>query len=83
MRLANKALLTKLSSVLSLRTKCAIKVSTEATTRLTKANREDSIRRNEIGVAMKLDSEDMKTIAKLTMFYLPLTFVAVRPFRLE
>ncbi|CVL05709.1 uncharacterized protein FPRN_14294 [Fusarium proliferatum] len=68
--------LSTLSSVLSLRTKCAIKVSTEATTRLTKANREDSIRRNEIGVAMKLDSEDMKTIAKLTMFYLPLTFVA-------
>ncbi|KAG5742750.1 hypothetical protein H9Q69_014301 [Fusarium xylarioides] len=55
---------------------CAIKASAEATTRLTKANREDSIRRNEIGVAMKLDSEDMKTIAKLTMFYLPLTFVA-------
>ncbi|KAF5539807.1 hypothetical protein FPHYL_12196 [Fusarium phyllophilum] len=69
-------LLAKLSSMLSLRTKCAIKASTEATTRLTKANRQDSIRRNEIGVAMKLDSEDMKTIAKLTMFYLPLTFVA-------
>ncbi|KAF5689987.1 hypothetical protein FDENT_4146 [Fusarium denticulatum] len=73
---ANQALLTKVSSMLSLRTKCAIKASTEATTRLTKANREDSIRRNEMKVAMKLDSEDMKTIAKLTMFYLPLTFVA-------
>ncbi|KAM5386253.1 hypothetical protein ACJA88_002403 [Fusarium oxysporum] len=55
---------------------CAIKASTEAMTRLTKANREDSIRMNEIGVAMKLDSEAMITIAKLTMFYLPLTFVA-------
>ncbi|EGU76489.1 hypothetical protein FOXB_13014 [Fusarium oxysporum f. sp. conglutinans Fo5176] len=55
---------------------CAIKASTEAMTRLTKANREDSIRMNEIGVAMKLDSETMITIAKLTMFYLPLTFVA-------
>ncbi|KAF5685935.1 hypothetical protein FCIRC_3033 [Fusarium circinatum] len=69
-------LLTKLSSMLSLRTKCAIKASTEATTRLTKANREDSIKMNEIGVAMKLDSEAMIAIAKLTMFYLPLTFVA-------
>ncbi|KAJ0133829.1 ATP-dependent DNA helicase pif1 [Fusarium oxysporum f. sp. albedinis] len=70
------AFLTKLSSMLSLRTDCAIKASTEAMTRLTKANREDSIRMNEIGVAMKLDSEAMITIAKLTMFYLPLTFVA-------
>jgi hypothetical protein len=83
MRLANQAFLTKLSSMLSLRTDCAIKASTEAMTRLTKANREDSIRMNEIGVAMKLDSEAMITIAKLTMFYLPLTFVAVRPIRLE
>ncbi|EXL42137.1 hypothetical protein FOCG_15483 [Fusarium oxysporum f. sp. radicis-lycopersici 26381] len=68
--------LSTLSSMLSLRTDCAIKASTEAMTRLTKANREDSIRMNEIGVAMKLDSEAMITIAKLTMFYLPLTFVA-------
>lgn len=46
-------------------------------TRLTEANREDSGRMNEIAIATKLDSEAMITIAKLTMFYLPSTFVAV------
>jgi hypothetical protein len=32
---------------------------------------------NDIAIATKLDSEAMITIAKLTMFYLPSTFVAV------
>ncbi|KAH7215691.1 hypothetical protein DER44DRAFT_856318 [Fusarium oxysporum] len=54
----------------------AIKASTEAMTRLTEANREDSGRMNDIAIATKLDSEAMITIAKLTMFYLPSTFVA-------
>lgn len=46
-------------------------------TRLTEANREDSGKMNDIAMATKLDSEAMITIAKLTMFYLPSTFVAV------
>ncbi|KAF4497652.1 hypothetical protein FAGAP_6184 [Fusarium agapanthi] len=65
-----------LSSLLSLRADSAIKASTEAMTRLTEANREDSGRMNEIAMDTKLDSEAMITIAKLTMFYLPSTFVA-------
>jgi hypothetical protein len=69
--------LPKLSSLLSLRTDSAIKASTEAMTRLTEANREDSGKMNDIAIATKLDSEAMITIAKLTMFYLPSTFVAV------
>ncbi|KAF5973709.1 hypothetical protein FBULB1_8148 [Fusarium bulbicola] len=68
--------LSTLSSLLSLRADSAIKASTEAMTRLTEANREDSGRMNEIAIATKLDSEAMITIAKLTMFYLPSTFVA-------
>ncbi|KAG9495453.1 hypothetical protein J7337_013701 [Fusarium musae] len=68
--------LSTLSSLLSLRADSAIKASTEAMTRLTEANREDSGRMNEISIATKLDSEAMITIAKLTMFYLPSTFVA-------
>ncbi|KAF5571842.1 hypothetical protein FPANT_13482 [Fusarium pseudoanthophilum] len=68
--------LATLSSLLSLRADSAIKASTEAMTRLTEANREDSGRMNEIAIATKLDSEAMITIAKLTMFYLPSTFVA-------
>uniref|UniRef100_A0A0D2YK23 Uncharacterized protein n=2 Tax=Fusarium oxysporum TaxID=5507 RepID=A0A0D2YK23_FUSOF len=68
--------LSTLSSLLSLRTDSAIKASTEAMTRLTEANREDSGRMNDIAIATKLDSEAMITIAKLTMFYLPSTFVA-------
>ncbi|KAI7763765.1 hypothetical protein LZL87_011622 [Fusarium oxysporum] len=65
-----------LSYLLSLRADSAIKASTEAMTRLTEANREDSGRMNEIAIATKLDSEAMITIAKLTMLYLPSTFVA-------
>ncbi|KAF5707637.1 hypothetical protein FGLOB1_6858 [Fusarium globosum] len=65
-----------LSSLLSLRADSAIKASTEAMTRLTEANREDSAKMNDIAMATKLDSEAMITIAKLTMFYLPSTFVA-------
>ncbi|KAF5631140.1 uncharacterized protein FTJAE_8006 [Fusarium tjaetaba] len=68
--------LSTLSSLLSLRTDSAIKASTEAMTRLTEANREDSGKMNDIAIATKLDSEAMITIAKLTMFYLPSTFVA-------
>ncbi|KAF9768021.1 hypothetical protein IL306_014738 [Fusarium sp. DS 682] len=68
--------LSTLSSLLSLRTDSAIKASTETMTRLTEANREDSGRMNDIAIATKLDSEAMITIAKLTMFYLPSTFVA-------
>ncbi|KAF5561707.1 hypothetical protein FNAPI_3536 [Fusarium napiforme] len=68
--------LSTLSSLLSLRADSAIKASTEAMKRLTEANREDSGRMNEIAIATKLDSEAMITIAKLTMFYLPSTFVA-------
>ncbi|KAI1043149.1 hypothetical protein LB505_006956, partial [Fusarium chuoi] len=68
--------LATLSSLLGLRADSAIKASTEAMTRLTEANREDSGRMNEIAIATKLDSEAMITIAKLTMFYLPSTFVA-------
>ncbi|RKK63003.1 hypothetical protein BFJ69_g16940 [Fusarium oxysporum] len=65
-----------LSSLLSLRADSAIKANTEAMTRLTEANREDSGKMNDIAIATKLDSEAMITIAKLTMFYLPATFVA-------
>ncbi|WAO92362.1 Hypothetical protein NCS54_00986800 [Fusarium falciforme] len=68
--------LSTLSSLLSLRTDSAIKASTEAMTRLSEANREDSCKMNDIAMATKLDSEAMITIAKLTMFYLPSTFVA-------
>ncbi|RKL33081.1 hypothetical protein BFJ72_g10097 [Fusarium proliferatum] len=68
--------LSTISSLLSLRTDNAIKASTEAMTRLTRDNREDSCRMNEIARDTKLDSEAMITIAKLTMFYLPSTFVA-------
>ncbi|KAI1013747.1 hypothetical protein LB503_010611 [Fusarium chuoi] len=68
--------LSTLSSLLSLRADSAIKASTEAMTRLTEANREDSGKMNDIAMATKLDSEAMITIAKLTMFYLPSTFVA-------
>ncbi|RBA15741.1 hypothetical protein FPRO05_12348 [Fusarium proliferatum] len=68
--------LSTLSSLLSLRTDSAIKANTEAMTRLAEANREDSGRMNEIAIATKLDSEAMITIAKLTMLYLPSTFVA-------
>ncbi|PNP79243.1 hypothetical protein FNYG_07319 [Fusarium nygamai] len=68
--------LSTLSSLLSLRTDSAIKASTEAMMRLTEANREDSGKMNDIAMATKLDSEAMITIAKLTMFYLPSTFVA-------
>ncbi|KAF4342492.1 hypothetical protein FBEOM_3578 [Fusarium beomiforme] len=68
--------LSTLSSLLSLRTDSAIKASTEAMTRLTEANREDSGRMNDIAIATKLDSEAMITIAKLTMLYLPPTFIA-------
>ncbi|KAF5709427.1 TRI15 transcription factor [Fusarium mundagurra] len=65
-----------LSTLLSLRADSAIKASTEAMTRLTEANREDSGRMNDIAIATKLDSEAMITIAKLTMLYLPPTFIA-------
>ncbi|VTT61680.1 unnamed protein product [Fusarium fujikuroi] len=68
--------LSTLSSLLSLRTDNAIKANTEAMTRLTEANREDSGRMNDIAIATKLDSEAMITIAKLTMLYLPPTFIA-------
>ncbi|SCV49984.1 uncharacterized protein FFB14_11210 [Fusarium fujikuroi] len=68
--------LSTLSSLLSLRADSAIKASTEAMTRLTEANREDSGKMNDIAMATKLDSEAMITIAKLTMLYLPSTFVA-------
>ncbi|KAH7147969.1 hypothetical protein DER46DRAFT_671898 [Fusarium sp. MPI-SDFR-AT-0072] len=68
--------LSTLSSLLSLRADSAIKASTEAMTRLTEANREDSGRMNEIAIATKLDSEAMIIIAKLTMLYLPSTLVA-------
>ncbi|ENH62937.1 hypothetical protein FOC1_g10006403 [Fusarium oxysporum f. sp. cubense race 1] len=68
--------LSTLSSLLSLRADSAIKANTEAMTRLTEANREDSGKMNDIAIATKLDSEAMITIAKLTMFYLPATFVA-------
>ncbi|KAF4946283.1 hypothetical protein FGADI_11309 [Fusarium gaditjirri] len=68
--------LSTLSSLLSLRADSAIKASTEAMTRLTEANREDSGKMNDIAIATKLDSEAMITIAKLTMLYLPPTFIA-------
>ncbi|KAF4458127.1 hypothetical protein F53441_62 [Fusarium austroafricanum] len=68
--------LSTLSSLLSLRAGSAIKASTEAMTQLAEANRKDNGRMNELAIASRLDSEAMITIAKLTMFYLPATFVA-------
>ena len=55
----------------------AVSENTHYMARMTEYGREESISMGNIARAAKLDSEAMKTIATLTMVYLPATFVAV------
>jgi hypothetical protein len=68
---------TQLSAVTSLKNDRAVSENTDHMARLAEYSREESISMGNIARATKLDSEAMKTIAIMTMLYLPATFVAV------
>ncbi len=55
----------------------AVSENTHHMARMADYSREENISMSNIARAAKLDSEAMKTIATMTMLYLPATFVAV------
>ncbi len=67
----------QLSAVTGLKNDRAVSENTHHMARMADYSREENISMGNIARAAKLDSEAMKTIATMTMLYLPATFVAV------
>jgi len=69
----------QLSTITSLKNDRAVSKNTDYMARLAEYSREENISMGNMARAAKLDSEAMKTIAIMTMLYLPATFTAVSP----
>lgn len=73
----NSLTFSQLSTITSLKNDRAVSKNTDYMARLAEYSREENISMGNMARAAKLDSEAMKTIAIMTMLYLPATFTAV------